>query len=181
MDQRQQSRIPEPHPARLEVATTAVLVLDLTTPATAPEPARQQFIADVGGFLEKARGAQVPVIFTGMYSQRDAAPEPLLERRETEPLLYPDGFDKFTGGELQRLLVERRVQNVVVTGASTNICVMYTATTAARIYHYNVYIPLDGVYSEIAYQHEYALHQLSVLPTSATPPRFTTLSMIEFE
>jgi nicotinamidase-related amidase len=146
----------------------------------APEPARQTFIANVADFLEKARSAETPVIFTGMYAQRDAPVDPILQRRRLEPLFYPDGFDKFTGGELQGLLEERRVQNLVVTGASTNICVMYTATTAARIYHYDTYIPLDGVYSEIAYHHEYALHQLSVLPTSATPLRFTTLSMIEF-
>lgn len=181
MDEAQQSRIPQPNPARLAAATTAVLVLDLTAPSETPSPARQKFLADVGDFLERARGAEVPVIFTGTYSQRGAPADPILKRRELEPLCYPDGFDKFTGGELRRLLEERRAQNLVVTGASTNVCVMYTATTAARNYHYNVYIPLDGVYSEIAYHHEYALHQLSVLPTSATPVRFTTLSTIEFD
>jgi hypothetical protein len=39
-----------------------------------------------------------------------------LQRRENEPVIYPDGFDKFTGGELQRILEQKGIKTLVVTG-----------------------------------------------------------------
>ena len=41
------------------------------------------------------------------------------------------------------------------------------ATTAARIYKYDVVIPLDGVNAKRNYEHEYAIHQMTILPASA--------------
>jgi nicotinamidase-related amidase len=66
-------------------------------------------------------------------------------------------------------------------GSATNFAVLYTATTAARIYRYNVVIPLDGVNAKRRYEHEYAIHQLTILPASAHKQfRFTNLKLIEF-
>lgn len=107
-------------------------------------------------------------------------PDPRLKRRDTEPILWPDGFDKFIGGDLQGLLEERNAKSLVVTGGATNVAVMYTVTGAARTYHYPVVVPLDGVYSADPYRDEYSLYQLTVLPGGATIPRFSTLAMIEF-
>ena len=93
--------------------------------------------------------------------ERVAAP---LKRRESEPVIYPDGFDKFTGGELQRILEPRGIQTLIITGSATNVAVLYTATTAARIHRYEVIVPVDGVNARTQYAHDYALYQLSVLP-----------------
>ena len=72
-------------------------------------------------------------------------------------------------------------RSLVVVGSATNFAVLYTATTAARIYRYDVIVPLDGVNAKRRYEHEYAIHQLTILPASAHKQfRFTTLGMIEF-
>ena len=64
---------------------------------------------------------------------------------------------------------------------ATNFAVLYTATTAARIFRYDVIIPLDGVNAKRNYEHEYAIHQMTILPASAHKQfRFTKLGMIEF-
>lgn len=180
MSERGQSRIPSPRPVRLESATTAVLVLDLTAGSEPPDAAHARYLADLGGFLERARSAGVPIIFTGTVRERGAPADPALKRREAEPLLYPDGYDKFIGGDLQKLLVERGARTLVITGGATNFAVMYTATAAIRNYRYPVVIPIDGVHAAEPYRQEYALYQLSILPGGVTPPRYTMLNMIEF-
>ena len=70
----------------------------------------------------------------------------------------------------------------MIAGAATNVAVMYTTTTAVRVYKYNVVIPVDGVIASSDYEQEYALHQLHALPAgSITPVRYSTLARITFQ
>lgn len=159
-------------------------MLDLGTRCDDPEQVCSELMEGVGGMLDRARAFRVPIAFTVSYSARgtpmgEAATA--LRRRGDEALLFPDAFDKFAGGELQAFLTSHGVRDLVIVGSSTNNAVMYTASAAARVYRYNVIIPVDGVNTRNAYEHEYALHQLSVLPRgSATPVQFTALSMVSF-
>jgi nicotinamidase-related amidase len=70
---------------------------------------------------------------------------------------------------------------LIITGSATNNAVLYTATTAARMYRYSIVIPLDGVNTNSRYEQEYAIHQFTVLPSEANKLfQFTHLSMISF-
>lgn len=175
---------PEPKPVEASRRTTAVLVLDLSARCEDPELTCHALLPGVAGFLEKARAATVPIIFSislsaqGTPLDRVAAP---LRRREDEPVIYPDGFDKFTGGELQRILEGKPAKTLIILGSATNVAVLYTATTAARIYRYEVVIPVDGVNARTQYAHDYSLYQLSVLPGGVYKRiRFSTLGTISF-
>ena len=174
---------PEPKDVSLDAAKTAVVVLDLNARCHEPEEVCHRLMEPLGGFLERIRGASVPVVFTislqfrGTPLGEAAAP---LKRRDTEPVLYPDAFDKFAGGELQAILSAAGTENLVVVGSLTNVAVLYTSTSAARVHRYNVIIPLDGVNAKSTYEHEYAIHQLGILPAGAGDlMRFTRLDMIE--
>lgn len=175
---------PEPKPVTLESKTTAVLVLDLNARCHDPKQVCSKLMPAVGEFLEKARAAGVPIIYTVSASAKGtplgevATP---LRRKEAEPVIYPDAFDKFVGGELQAFLKEKGAKTLIVTGSSTNAAVLYTATTAARMHRYNIVIPMDGVNASRQYEQEYSLHQFTVLPSQANKLfRFTNLSMISF-
>ena len=174
---------PEPTNVSLDAATTAVVVLDLNTRCHDPEEVCSQLMEPLGAFLERVREAGIPVVFTislhfkGTPLGEVAAP---LGRRDTEAVLHPDAFDKFAGGELQAILSANGVENLIVVGSLTNVAVLYTSTAAARVHRYNVIIPLDGVNAKSTYEHEYAIHQLTVLPAGAAERmRFTRLDMIE--
>jgi len=176
---------PQAKPVTLEGKTTAILVLDLSARCHDPKEVCSKLIAGVGEFLERARAASVPIIHTVSSSAKGtplaevAAP---LKRRAAEPVIYPDGFDKFIGGEIQDFLKARGIKGVVIVGASANVAVLYTATTAARIYRYNVTIPMDGVISRSHYEQEYTFHQFTVLASRANQLfQFTNLSMIGFQ
>ena len=184
MDQEGPNR-PQPQPLSLETKTTAILVLDLSSRCENPKEVCFQLMEPLGKFLERARQSSVPILFTISASAKGT---PLgevakpLKRRQTEPILYPDAFDKFMGGELQDSLKRAGCRSLVIVGSATNFAVLYTATTAARIYRYDVIVPLDGVNAKRRYEHEYAIHQLTILPASAHKQfRFTTLGMIEFD
>jgi nicotinamidase-related amidase len=136
-------------------------------------------------FLDKARAAGVPIIYSVSASAKGtplgevASP---LKRKESETVIYPDGFDKFLGGELQTLLKEKGAKTLVITGSSTNSAVLYTATTAARMFRYNIVIPMDGVNASGKYEQEYSMHQFTVMPSNANKLfQFTNLGMITFK
>ncbi len=176
---------PDPVRVKLDCKTTAIAVLDLSARCEDPKEVCYALMAPLGDFLSKARQAAVPIIFTISAAAKGgplgeaAAP---LGRLGDEPVFYPDAFDKFMNGELKAELDRLNCRSLVILGSATNFAVLYTATTAARIHRYEVVIPLDGVNAKGQYEHEYAIHQLSILPASANKQfRFTMLNMIEFD
>jgi hypothetical protein len=175
---------PQPDPLKLDRKTTAIAVLDLSARCENPNEVCAKLMEPLGQFLEKARKSSVPILYTISAAAREtpmgvvAAP---LKRRQSEPVLYPDAFDKFMGGELKTELDRFNCRSLVIVGSATNFAVLYTATAAARIYRYEVVIPLDGVNARRQYEHEYAIHQMTILPASAHKQfRFSKLGMIEF-
>ena len=139
---------PEAKPLTLDRKTTAVLVLDLNARCDDPKQICSKITAPVGDFLEKARAAAAPIIYTVSATVKGKPLGELavpLKRNVGEPVIYPDGFDKFVGGELQAWLKEKGAKTLIVMGSSTNSAVLYTVTTATRIHRYSVVIPMDGV------------------------------------
>src|SRR5690349_9011240 len=176
---------PEAKPVALDAKTTAVLVLDLNARCHDPKQICNALTPRLGVFLDKARAANVLIVYSVSATAKGtplgevASP---LKRREGEPIVYPDAFDKFTGGELQSLLQSKGIKTVVITGASTNAAVLYTATTAARMHRYNVVVPMDGMVANTNYEQEYTFHQFTVLPSDASKQfQFTKLEMVGFK
>ena len=176
---------PEPQPLKLDGKTTAIAVLDLSRRCENPQEVCSNLMIPLAEFLDRARQASVPILYTisaagkGTPLGEVAAP---LKRRESEPVLYPDAFDKFMGSALKAELDKRHCRSLIIVGSATNFAVLYTATAAARIFRYDVVIPLDGVNAKRTYEHEYAIHQMTILPASAHKQfHFTKLGMIAIE
>ena|ERR1043166_6867246 len=175
---------PEPKPVTADVRSTAVVVLDMSARCQDPKEVCAKLLEPLGGFLERARTFGVPIIFTVSASAKGtplAEVAPALKRRPSEPVIYPDAFDKFTGGDLLALLTKISAKSLIIVGSSTNIAVLYTCSAAARVYNYEIILPLDGINARSQYEHEYTLHQFTVLPHDASKQfHFTNLSMIGF-
>src|SRR5580765_9106994 len=92
---------PEPKPLTLDSKSTAILVLDLNARCDDPKQVCSKITAPLGDFLDKARAASVPIIYTVSTAAKGkpigelSAP---LKRKENEVIIYPDGFDKFYSG-----------------------------------------------------------------------------------
>lgn len=76
-----------------------------------------------------------------------------------EPVVFKRRFSGFFGTDLDLILRENCIEEVVVTGVLTNICVLYTASDAYQR-GYRVTVPKDCVAAADAEMHEFALRQL---------------------
>ena len=85
-------------------------------------------------------------------------------------------------GELQSYLGFYGAESLIITGYRSNICVLHTATTAARELKYRVVIPIDGMAALSQFEQDYTLFHFTVLPKQASERfAFTTLEMIGFD
>jgi len=161
---------PKPEEVAIDPKTTALLVLDLNARCENPAEPCHKLVEPVAKFLARARQARMLIVYTvaDRYKGTAEARMPHAFKQQTdEPVFFPPAFDKFYGGELQPLLQKRGVKTVIVCGASSNQAVLYTATAAARPFGYDVVIPVDGLIARGEYEHEFTLHQFTILPGGA--------------
>ena len=139
----------------------------------------------LGGFLERVREALRPPWCSPSRCSSGARPSARRRRPSSagtpSPCSIPTPSTSSPAASFQAILSAAGTENLIVVGSLTNVAVLYTATAAARVHRYNVVIPLDGVNAKSTYEHEYAIHQLSILPAGAGDRmRFTQLEIIEF-
>ncbi len=178
-------KLPQPQPVTLDARKTAILVLDLTELCADPKEICSRLGPGISKFLSKARKAGVFIAYTVMASLKG---KPVgreysgFNRQPSEPVFFPDGFNKFTGGEIEAAIKPRGIDTLIITGYRSNVAVLYTATHAARPLKYKVVIPVDGVSANTEYEYEYTLFQFSVLPGGAAEQfSYTTLEGISFK
>jgi nicotinamidase-related amidase len=177
-------KLPEPKPITVDVRKTALLVLDGSQRWSDPKQPCHVLVPGMVTFLERVRKAGIPIIYT-VSARSEGKPEgevcSALGRRPSEPVIYPDGFDKFTSGELQNYLKLYDVDTLIITGYRSNISVLNTATKATRELKYKVIVPVDGMAAKTEYEQEYTLYHFTVLPKQASRLfRFTQLATIRF-
>ena len=111
---------------------TALLVVDVQNGAVEGAHERDAVVANVGTVVEKARAAEVPVVWVRHSSDNLAQGSeeweivPELSPDESEPVVekrYPDSFEETT---LESVLAECGVGRLVVVGAQTDECVRST-------------------------------------------------------
>jgi len=111
---------------------TAVLVIDVQNGVVGEAYQRDAVVANIGAVVEKARAAEVPVVWVQHSSDNLAAGSdawkivPELNPVESEPLIqkqYPDSFEETT---LESVLADLAVGRLVVVGAQTDECVRST-------------------------------------------------------
>jgi nicotinamidase-related amidase len=158
--------IPEHAHVELDPATSALIVVDMQNDFVADGGALQ--VPDAAGtvpaiarLIERARGAGMHVVFT-QDTHRDGDPEfaiwpeharerswgwqivEALAPTTEDIILRKPRYDAFYGTPLDHLLRQWGVRTVVVCGTVANICVHYTAASAALRW-YDVVIPRDAV------------------------------------
>jgi nicotinamidase-related amidase len=111
---------------------TALLVLDMQNGVVGGAYERDTVVANVGAVVEKARAAEVPVVWVQQNGDNLAHGSepwkivPELSPEESEPLVqkrYPDSFEETT---LESALAGLAVGRLVVVGAQTDECVRST-------------------------------------------------------
>jgi nicotinamidase-related amidase len=169
---------------RVDPTRTALVVVDMqndfvTEGGSLVVPDAESTIPAIGTLLELARAYGMRVVFT-QDSHRDGDPEwriwpeharegsrgwqivDALAPREDETVIRKVRYDAFYGTPLDHLLRLWGVTTLVICGTVANICVHYTAASAALRW-YDVIIPRDAVSALDPFDLESSLRQTAFL------------------
>ena len=111
---------------------TALIVVDVQTGVVAGNHDRDNVVANVAALVDKAREAQVPVVWVqhndkGLTKDSDEwqiVPE--LSPDANEPKVHKSYGDAFEDTDLEKVLSDLGIGSLVVAGAQTDMCIRST-------------------------------------------------------
>ncbi len=111
---------------------SALLIIDVQNGVVDGAYRRDEVIANISALIDRARVAQVPVVWV-QHNSDDLVEKseawqyvPELRRDESEPLIHKRYGDSFEDTTLESELAQRGVGRLVVTGAQSDACVRAT-------------------------------------------------------
>jgi nicotinamidase-related amidase len=167
-------------PVTVDPKTTALLMLDFTH-QICNEKTKPRCVASLPAMkklLAQARDNQVMVVFStaGNMTAKDiwddVAPAP------GEPVVNSHA-NKFQNTELEKILKDKGIKTVIVTGVNANGAVLYTASEAAFL-GFNVIVPVDGSSAENEYIEQYVVYNFAHAPLVSSMVTLTSSTMIKF-
>jgi isochorismate hydrolase len=111
---------------------TALLIVDVQHGNTGEAHDREAVIARINTLLDHARRTDTPVVWVQHADEHLVEGSPQwqyadeLTRDDSEPLVHKHFGDAFEETDLEDVLAERQVGRIVVTGASTDMCIRAT-------------------------------------------------------
>jgi len=168
-------------PVTVDSKTTALLLLDFVPhdPYCGPGkprcgatlPAMKQLLANA-----RAHGAAVIYSVAGKYEAADIVKD--VAPAANDPIVKSKA-DKFLNTDLEKILKEKGIQTVIVTGNSANAAVLYTATGAA-LRGLKVVVPVDGLSAKEPFEEQLTVWQLAHGPGFGNLVTITKSDMIKF-
>lgn len=166
-------------PVTVDAKTTALLLLDFIKPNCTNRPRCLAQMPTMKKLLAEARAAKVTIVFStsGKGTPQDILPD--VAPMAGEPVVN-SSVDKFMGTELAKILQDKGIKTVIVTGTAAHGAVLYTGSASA-LRGFTVIVPVDGMSSEDLY-YEQATAWLLVMGTGGIGPKVTLTrsDMIKF-
>ena len=111
---------------------TALLVVDVQNDVVASAHDRDAVVANIASLVDRARAGNVPVVWVqhsseGLPQGSDGWQNvPELPQQASEPVVHKRYGDSFEDTDLERVLADRKVGHLIVTGAQTDECIRST-------------------------------------------------------
>ncbi|MBB3590388.1 nicotinamidase-related amidase [Rhizobium sp. BK529] len=173
-------------PVRVNTLDTALLLLDFNgaqDPSKGPcntknKPRCIASLPKVEKLMEEARKSGVPVVYsiTGGATKGDIAS--VLAPKEGDAVVQ-SGANKFINTDLERILAEKHIKTVIVTGTASEGAVLNTAAYAA-LKGMNVILPVDGMSSTDPYAEQYVAWHFANAPGVSAKTTLTSIDEIKF-
>jgi nicotinamidase-related amidase len=170
---------PELKSVTIDPKVTALLILDIQKQNCNMErrPRCVASVPKIQGLLARTRAKGVPVIYSlGTGTAADIYQE--VAPLGGEPVVT-SGPDKFLGTDLEKILKERGITTVIVTGTAAHGAVTYTASAAA-LRGFKVIVPVEGMSAENTYAEQYTAWHLVNAPRVGAQVTLTRIDMIRF-
>lgn len=171
---------PELKSVTIDPKVTALLLLDFNkqTCNTDRRPRCIASIPKVQKFLTEARNKGVYVVYSLSAGAVAADIAKELMPLGNEPLVT-SGPDKFLGTDLEKILKEKGIKTVIVTGTAAHGAVLYTASEAA-FRGMQVIVPVDGMSAESTYAEQYVAWNIVNAPRVSSQSVLTRMDMIKY-
>lgn len=175
-------KAPELKPASVDAKTTALLMLDFVPHDPYCGPGRPRCGATLPAMkqlLAKARASGATVIYSvgGKYEAADIAKD--VAPAVNDPVVKSKA-DKFVNTDLEKILKDKGIQTVIVTGTAVNGAVLYTATGAA-LRGLKVIVPVDVISGNELFDEQLTVWQLAHGPGFANLVTTTRSDMIKLQ
>ena len=159
---------PVPKPAEVQAAQTALLVLDVNADACteAARPSCVRSLPHIQKLLAEARAHGMLVIYSTSSSAPGAPVPAAIARAPGDPIVISSA-DKFIGTDLEKMLADRGIKTVIVTGTTAEGAVLYTASAAA-LRKMQAVVPVDGFSSGSQFGELITAWQLVNAPVSVS-------------
>ncbi len=163
---------PQLKEVKLPAEGTALLLLDFNKQVCNNEqrPRCVSSIPAVSRLLGEARKANILIVYSHTTGSSPQDIAPALAPRPGDQIVI-SGPDKFLGTDLEKILKDRNIKTVIVTGTSAHGAVICTASGAA-LRGIKVVIPVDGISADSLYPEQYTVWHL------LNAPRVSTMSMV---
>ena len=171
-----------PPPALKEVKvdpkTTALLMLDFMKQNCGKRPRCIATLPAMKKLLDEARAHKVPVVYSiiGGSTIADVMPDVAAQADEPHVQAAPN---KFRNTDLEKILKDKGITTVIVTGTAANGAVLQTAVGAIGR-GMSVIVPVDGLSSIDAYADLATVYTFSNAPALSAKGTLTRSTMIKF-
>ena len=169
---------PELKSVKVEAKETAVLVLDIVKQNCSPRPRCLASVPKIQRLVEQARQAGVPVVYSLVSGQAVSDVLPEVAARAGDAIVA-SGPDKFMNTDLDKILKEKGVKTVIVTGTAAEGAVLNTAAGAA-LRGYKVVLPVDGASSTNPFGEKYTAWHLANAPRIGAQTTLTRIDLVSF-
>jgi nicotinamidase-related amidase len=166
-------------PVSIDAKSTALLMLDFGKQNCGVRPRCVASVPKVAKLLAAARAKNVLVVYSlfGQVTTADILPE--VATLGGEPVVR-SGANKFFGTDLEKILSEKGITTVIVTGTAAHGAVLATAAAAALL-KLKVILPVDAMSAESTYPEQYTAWHLANAPGGIGPQvTVTKLDMVQF-
>ena len=162
----------------VDVKNTALLMLDFMNQNCGKRPACVASVPGMKKLLDEARAAKVTVVYSFISNTTGADVVKDLAPLGSEPTVR-SGPDKFINTDLDKILKDKGIQTVIVTGTASNGAVLFTAAAAA-FRGMNVIVPVDGMSAQDRYADLTTAYTFSSAPLLSGKTTLTKIDMIKF-
>ncbi len=161
----------------IDPQVTALLLLDFNK-QTCNADKRPRCIASIPRVQKLLKEARIKCVHV-VYSLSPGAAVGDIARElaplENEPVVT-SGPDKFLGTDLEKILKEKGIKTVIVTGTAAHGAVLYTASAAA-FRGMQVIVPVDGMSAESTYAEQYVAWNMLNSPRGSAQSVLPRLGM----
>lgn len=173
--------MPELEKMALDPAKTALLILDIEERTCNVErrPRCLATVPRIADLAARARAAGMPVVYSLTSVGTPETILPPVAAQPGEPIVQ-SSVDKFWKTDLEKILADKGVEAVIVTGTAAHGAVLHTAT-AAGFRGLEVIVPLDCLSAADLYTEQASVRLLETGPATRKRVHITRSDMIEME